>query len=178
MKTFWTRLALALLAWAALAAPAPARAARPPHSPVVRMVTTKGVILIKLFPRDAPITCANFEKLVRKGFYNGLTFHRYEPGFVIQGGDPNGNGSGGPGYTIKGEFRSNGVPNPLKHNTGAVAMARTDDPNSAGSQFYICLAPAPFLDDKYAVFGQVIKGQDVAEKLHKGDKMIRVTLTP
>ena len=155
------------------------------------MVTTKGTILIKLFPKDAPISCANFEKLVKKGFYDGLGFHRItdlgDPGAskIVQGGDPNGDGSGGPGYTIKGEFTANGVNNPLTHNAGAVAMARTNEPDSAGSQFYICVNPVHFLDGNYAVFGQVIKGLDVADKLvqydkttGQGDKMTKVTVSP
>lgn len=152
-------------------------------APVVRMQTAHGTILIKLFPHDAPISVANFEKLVKKGFYNGLTFHRVtdlgagpNQGHIVQGGDPQGNGNGGPGYTIKGEFPSNGVANPLKHKAGAVAMARTGDPNSAGSQFYIVVTPAPFLDGSYAVFGQVIKGLDVAAKIQQGDKMTKVTM--
>ena len=153
-----------------------------PNAPVVRMVTTKGTILIKLFPKDAPITVANFEKLVNKGFYNGLTFHRItdlgDPGAskIVQGGDPAGNGSGGPGYMIKGEFKENGVNNPLTHVTGAVAMARSGEPDSAGSQFYICVNPVHFLDGKYTVFGQVIKGLDVAGRLQIGDKMTKVTM--
>lgn len=153
-------------------------------APVVRMETTKGTILFKLFPKDAPITVANFEKLVNKGFYNGLTFHRVidlegpGKGHVVQGGDPLGTGKGGPGYTIKGEFPSNGVKNPLKHVTGAVAMARANAPNSAGSQFYFCTDPAPHLDGDYAVFGQIIKGLDVAKKLVVGDKMTKVTMVP
>ena len=154
-------------------------------APIVTMVTTKGTIVIKLFPKDAPISCANFEKLVKKGFYNGLTFHRITdlgtqaPSKIVQGGDPNGDGSGGPGHTIKGEFTSNGVNNPLTHNAGAFAMARTSDPNSASSQFYICVNPVHFLDGNYAVFGQVIKGLDVADKLvQSGDKMTKVTVSP
>ena len=189
MKTF-ARLTLAfgIVSAAALSAPgmtAPAFAAPPaaPSAPIVRMVTTRGVILIKLYPKDAPITCANFEKLVKKGFYNGLTFHRITdlgaPGQskIVQGGDPAGNGSGGPGYTIKGEFKQNGVNNPLTHIAGAFAMARTSAPDSAGSQFYICVNAVHFLDGAYAVFGQVIKGLDVAGKLQVGDKMTKVTLT-
>ena len=157
-------------------------AAHPMAAPVVRMVTTKGTILIKLYPKDAPLTVANFEKLVKKGFYNGLTFHRITdlgtPGAskIVQGGDPQGNGQGGPGYMIKGEFKENGSSNPLTHVAGAVAMARAGDPNSAGSQFYICVNPVHFLDNKYAVFGQVIKGLDVAGQLQIGDKMTKVTL--
>ena len=169
---------------AAPAAPVAATPAATP-APIVTMVTTKGTIVIKLFPQDAPISCDNFEKLVRKGFYNGLTFHRItdlgDPGQskIVQGGDPNGDGSGGPGYTIKGEFTSNGVNNPLTHNAGAVAMARTSEPDSAGSQFYICVNPVHFLDGNYAVFGQVIKGLDVADKLVQSqDKMTKVTVSP
>ena len=179
MKSF----ALTLLLLAALL---PAHAAplvhKPAPAPVVRMVTTKGTILIKLFPKDAPISVANFEKLVKKNFYNGLTFHRVTDlggpgqGHIVQGGDPQGTGQGGPGYTIKGEFPQNGVPNPLKHVAGAVAMARANDPNSAGSQFYIVVTPAPFLDGNYAVFGQVIKGLDVAGRIVQGDKMTKVTM--
>ena len=198
MKTF-ARLALgiSLTALPVAGMTAPALAAPPAVSaaPIVRMVTTRGVILIKLYPKDAPITCANFEKLVKKGFYNGLTFHRITdlgaPGQskIVQGGDPAGNGSGGPGYTIKGEFKQNGVNNPLTHIAGAFAMARTGAPpdaplaeqthafNSAGSQFYICVNAVHFLDGGYAVFGQVIKGLDVAGKLQVGDKMTKVTLS-
>jgi len=165
------------------AAPTPkAPASHYTPAPVVRMETTKGTILFKLFPKDAPITVANFGKLVKKKFYDGVIFHRVADlegpgkGHIVQGGDPTGTGKGGPGYTIKGEFPSNGVNNPLKHVTGAVAMARSGSPDSAGSQFYICTDPAPFLDGKYAVFGQVIKGLDVAKKLVQGDKMTKVTM--
>src|SRR5690348_15565818 len=124
-----------------------------------------GTIKFELYPDSAPKTVANFEKLANSGFYNGLTFHRVEPGFVVQGGDPNGNGTGGPGYKIPAEF------NERKHVTGTLAMARSSDPNSAGSQFYICLAPAPFLDRQYTVFGQVLEGQDLVQKIRRGDKM-------
>jgi len=123
-----------------------------------------------MFPDSAPNTVANFIYLAKKGFYDGLTFHRVEPDFVIQGGDPNGNGTGGPGYHIKAEFNSR------KHLEGTVAMARSDDPDSAGSQFYICLAPQPSLDGKYTVFGQVIEGMDVVKKIKVGDKMLKVTV--
>jgi peptidyl-prolyl cis-trans isomerase B (cyclophilin B) len=129
-----------------------------------------GEIAIEFFPADAPKTVANFVTLAKKGFYDGLTFHRVEPGFVVQGGDPNGNGSGGPGYTIKAEF------NKQKHVRGAVAMARTPDPDSAGSQFYICLGPAPFLDGKYTVFGIVTKGMDVVDRIRVGDRMKSVRI--
>ena len=174
-------LSSALVSLAAL--PAPGIAAPPAAAPIVRMATTRGIILIKLYPKDAPITVANFEKLVKKGFYNGLTFHRITdlgvPGQskIVQGGDPLGNGQGGPGYMIKGEFRQNGVNNPLTHVAGAVAMARAGSPDSAGSQFYICVNPVHDLDGQYAVFGQVIKGLNVADKLQIGDKMTKVTLT-
>ena len=130
--------------------------------------TAKGTIKFKFFKADAPNTCDNFIKLTEKGFYNGLTFHRYEPGFVIQGGDPNGNGTGGPGYNIKAEF------NKQQHIAGAVAMARAQDPDSAGSQFYICLAPAHFLDNNYTVFGQVTEGMETVLKLRAGDVMKKV----
>ena len=129
-----------------------------------------GDIVIEFYPADAPKTVDNFVKLAKKGFYDGLTFHRREEGFVIQGGDPKGNGMGGPGYTIPAEF------NKQKHVRGAVAMARTQDPNSAGSQFYICLAPANFLDGQYTVFGIVTKGMDVADKVKVGDKMKTVKI--
>jgi peptidyl-prolyl cis-trans isomerase B (cyclophilin B) len=137
-------------------------------SPVAVIETDKGTIKFRFFTADAPNTCDNFIKLADKGFYNGLTFHRVEPNFVIQGGDPNGNGSGGPGYNIKAEFNKN------PHLEGSVAMARAADPDSAGSQFYICLAPAPFLDGKYTVFGQVTEGLDVVHKIAIGDKMNKV----
>jgi len=132
--------------------------------------TPKGTIKFRFYTKDAPNTVANFVKLTNAGFYNGLTFHRYEPGFVIQGGCPNGNGTGGPGWNIKAEFNAN------KHVEGTVAMARAADPNSAGSQFYICLAPAPFLDGNYTVFGQVTEGMDTVMKIRAGDKMTKVYL--
>jgi peptidyl-prolyl cis-trans isomerase B (cyclophilin B) len=135
-----------------------------------------GEIVIKFYPKDAPESVANFIKLAKKGFYDGLTFHRVVPGFVAQGGDPNGDGSGGPGYTIKGEFTENGVDNPQKHVKGAVAMARTNVPDSAGSQFYICLDAQPALDGKYAVFGQVVKGMEYVEQIQVGDKMEKVSI--
>ena len=112
-----------------------------------------GVIEIELDPAAAPITCENFLKLVHAGFYDGLTFHRIIPGFMIQGGCPNGNGTGGPGWNIKGEFTGNGVQNPIKHTRGVISMARAMDPNSAGSQFFIMHKDAPHLDGQYAAFG-------------------------
>ncbi|MCX9012628.1 MAG: peptidylprolyl isomerase [Candidatus Methanoperedens sp.] len=133
--------------------------------------TVKGKIKFELFENEAPITTKNFIDLTNKGFYNGLTFHRVEPGFVIQGGDPKGNGTGGSGKTIPLEIAPS-----LTHKKGAVGMARSQDPNSASSQFYICLEDAKFLDKNYAVFGQVIEGQDVASKIRKGDKMVKATI--
>jgi|ERR1700722_14509076 len=127
-----------------------------------------GRIVFKFFPDGAPNTVANFIKLADKGFYNGLTFHRVVPGFVVQGGDPNGDGSGGPGYTIKAEF------NDHLHLRGTVAMARTSDPDSAGSQFYICLAALPQLDHQYTVFGQVVEGDALLDNIQVGDKMKKV----
>lgn len=120
---------------------------------------------IELYPEIAPETCANFEKLVRSGFYNGLTFHRVIKGFMIQGGCPKGNGMGGPGWTIKGEFAANGHKNDLKHTKGVISMARTMDPNSAGSQFFIMHEAAPHLDGQYAAFGKVVSGLDVVDEI-------------
>lgn len=122
-------------------------------------------IEIELYPEIAPISCENFEKLVRQGFYDGLTFHRVIPGFVIQGGCPNGTGTGGPGWHIKGEFAANGVKNDLKHTRGVLSMARAMDPNSAGSQFFIMHAASPHLDGEYAAFGKVIEGLDIVNKI-------------
>lgn len=116
----------------------------------------------ELYEDIAPITCENFEKLAKEGFYDGLTFHRVIPGFMIQGGDPEGTGMGGPGYSIKGEFAANGVPNNLKHTTGVLSMARAMDPNSAGSQFFIMVADAPHLDGQYAAFGKITEGVENA----------------
>ena len=126
-----------------------------------------GVMRGELYPEIAPETVANFEKLVNDGFYDGLTFHRVIPGFMIQGGCPKGNGTGGPGWTIKGEFTSNGFENNLKHTTGAMSMARTMFPDSAGSQFFIMVHDAPFLDGEYAAFGKIIEGQEVADAIVK-----------
>lgn len=136
--------------------------------------TEKGNIVIKFLPGDAPKHVENFIKLAKQGFYDGLTFHRVEPNFVIQGGDPAGNGTGGPGYTVPAEIKA-------KHVDGAVAMARKGDGvnpkrESSGSQFYICLGPQSFLDGQYTVFGQVVEGMDVARKISKGDKMLKVTV--
>lgn len=122
-------------------------------------------IKIELYPDIAPITCENFEKLVKEGFYDGLTFHRVIPGFMIQGGCPKGNGTGGPGWNIKGEFSSNGVKNDLKHTRGVISMARSMMPNSAGSQFFIMHEDAPHLDGQYAAFGKVIEGIEVVDEI-------------
>ena len=122
-------------------------------------------IKLELYPEIAPETVANFEKLVNKGFYDGLTFHRVIPGFMIQGGDPDGRGTGGPGYSIKGEFSGNGFKNDLKHTVGVLSMARSMNPDSAGSQFFIMHADSPHLDGQYAAFGKVISGQDVVDRI-------------
>lgn len=119
----------------------------------------------ELYPEIAPKTVANFEKLVNDGFYNGLIFHRVIPGFMIQGGCPQGTGTGGPGWTIEGEFSNNGFKNDLKHERGVMSMARTPMPNSAGSQFFIMVEDAPFLDGEYAAFGKIIEGMDAADTI-------------
>jgi len=135
-----------------------------------RISTAKGEIVFTFYPDVAPQHSAAFIKLARAGFYDGLKFHRYEPGFVIQGGDPSGNGTGGPGYNLDAEFSER------PHVKGTVAMARAGNPNSAGSQFYIVLEDAPFLNRQYTVFGQVVEGQDVVEKIRAGDVMNKVTI--
>ena len=124
-----------------------------------------GVIKAELYPDIAPISVENFIKLASSGFYNGLTFHRVIPGFMIQGGCPEGTGMGGPGYTIKGEFAANGVVNNLKHERGVLSMARAMDPNSAGSQFFIMHETSPHLDGQYAAFGKVFEGMDVVDRI-------------
>ncbi len=139
--------------------------------------TDRGVIVIELYPAVAPKTVANFDKLSKDGFYNGLTFHRVEPGFVVQGGDPKGNGTGGPGYDLPAEISPT-----EKHLRGSVAMARlgdnvNPDRRSSGSQFYICLAPAPFLDGQYTIFGGVVEGMGVVDKIRVGDHIKKVTIT-
>lgn len=135
-------------------------------NPIVRITMDSGkTIRLELYPEIAPITVENFLDLVNKGFYNGLTFHRIIPGFMIQGGDPSGNGTGGPGYSIKGEFKSNGVNNAMKHERGVISMARAFDPNSAGSQFFIMHKDAPHLDGEYAAFGKVIEGLEAVDEI-------------
>lgn len=137
---------------------------------IATIETTKGKIVFEMYPEDTPKTVANFEKLAKEGFYNGLIFHRVEPGFVIQGGDPTGTGTGGSAQTIPAEIKR-------KHTKGAVGMARSQALDSASSQFYITLDAQPGLDGAYTVFGQVIEGMDVAEKIQIGDKMTKVTVT-
>ncbi|WP_101908769.1 peptidylprolyl isomerase [Marasmitruncus massiliensis] len=145
-------------------------------------------IKLELYPDIAPATVENFIKLVKEGFYDGLIFHRVIPGFMIQGGCPEGTGMGGPGYTIKGEFSSNGVTNNLKHARGVISMARAMDPNSAGSQFFIMHQDAPHLDGQYAAFGKVVEGMDVVDEIasvptdysdrpRADQKMVKVTHT-
>lgn len=123
------------------------------------------VMVAELYEEIAPITCENFINLIKDGFYDGLIFHRVIQGFMIQGGCPNGNGMGGPGHTIKGEFASNGVKNDLKHERGVLSMARSMDKNSAGSQFFIMHENAPHLDGEYAAFGKLIEGFDVLDEI-------------
>lgn len=143
------------------------------ENPIVTMeISDYGTIKIELYPKYAPNTVANFVNLVESGFYNDNTFHRLVPGFVLQGGDPDGDGTGGPGYTIKGEFSENGYgKNTLKHDKGVVSMARTNMPNSAGSQFFIVLDDTKTihasLDNKYAAFGKVIEGMEIIENIEK-----------
>ncbi|THF79144.1 peptidylprolyl isomerase [Cohnella fermenti] len=136
--------------------------------PVVTIEMDSGkIIKAELYPEVAPITVNNFISLVQKGFYDGLTFHRLYAGFMIQGGDPDGNGTGGPGYSIKGEFANNGVTNKLLHEPGVLSMARSTSPDSAGSQFFIMVSTVDSLDTLYAAFGKVTEGLDVVEELSK-----------
>jgi peptidylprolyl isomerase/peptidyl-prolyl cis-trans isomerase B (cyclophilin B) len=129
-----------------------------------------GEIRLEFFPEDAPKTVENFVTLANKGFYNGLNFHRVVPDFVVQGGCPKGNGTGGPGYNVKAEF------NKQKHVRGTLAMARSQDPDSAGSQFYICYGNTPHLDGQYTVFGKVVSGMELVDRIKQGDKMTSVTI--
>jgi len=136
------------------------------NNPVVTIVMENGdIIKIELYPHIAPNTVNNFIDLINKGFYDNLTFHRVIPGFMIQGGDAHGNGTGGPGYSIRGEFNSNGFKNSLKHERGIISMARAGNPNSAGSQFFIMVEDAPHLDGQYAAFGKVIEGMGNVDKI-------------
>lgn len=135
------------------------------QNPIVTFETTKGTIRAELYPAVAPNTVNNFISLVQKGFYDGTVFHRIIPGFMIQGGDPEGSGMGGPGYGIRGEFSANGVQNDLKHTTGILSMARSQRPDSAGSQFFIMVDEAPHLNGQYAAFGKVIEGMEAAHAI-------------
>ena len=151
------------------------------QSPYVTIETEKGNIIIELYPEAAPATVANFARLIEAGYYDGVIFHRYVPGFVIQGGDPQGTGRGGPGWTIPGEFQDPDLLEKMpKHEKGVVAMARTQDPDSAGSQFYICISsdttPYTHLDGNYTTFGKVIEGMDVVDALRERDVMNKVTI--
>jgi len=137
---------------------------------VARISTPKGEMAFSFYAADAPQHCAAFVKLADAGFYDGLAFHRVEPGFVIQGGDPQGDGTGGPGYNLKAEFSSR------PHVRGTVAMARASSPDSAGSQFYVCLGAAHFLDRQYTVFGQLIDGFETLDAIRPGDKMTKVRI--
>ncbi len=173
------RRALSLLGLVILLAPLTVAGAQDKSRTAVITLEKGGQITIEFFPADAPKTVENFVTLASKGFYDGTTFHRVEPGFVVQGGDPNSKtmtqgdpriGTGGPGYTIKAEF------NKRPHDRGVVAMARTQDPDSAGSQFYITLAPAHFLDGKYTVFGHVVSGMNVVDGIKAGDRIKSITI--
>lgn len=142
--------------------PSPQPPVQKPSTPPIAIIETSlGTIKIQFMPDKAPKTCANFIALAKKGFYNGLSFHRVIPNFMIQGGCPKGDGTGDPGYKIPAEF------NDTKHVPGVVSMARAADPNSAGSQFFICVATCPWLDGQYTAFAKVIEGQDVADKISK-----------
>ena len=143
-------------------------------NPIVTFEMANGdIIKAELYPEIAPNTVNNFISLVNSGFYNGLIFHRVIKGFMIQGGDPQGTGMGGPGYSIKGEFARIGVANNLKHSRGVLSMARAMSPNSAGSQFFIMVADAPHLDGEYAAFGQVISSMDEADRIVKTRRDLR-----
>src|SRR5262245_10812126 len=175
VTTIAVLLALASIALVAIAV----EAQDAPKGAVITM-QKGGEIKIEFFPEDAPKTVENFAKLASQGFYDGQFFHRVEPGFVVQAGDPQsktakpgdaGLGAGGPGYKIKAEF------NKQKHERGVIAMARTQDPDSAGSQFYITLAPAHFLDGKYTVFGKVVSGMNVVDGIKVGDRIASIKIT-
>ncbi len=148
----------------------------PTENPIVTMeIEDYGTVKIELYPKYAPNTVANFVNLIESGFYDNNSFHRLIPGFVLQGGDPKGNGYGGPGYTIKGEFKENNYNNTLKHTKGVISMARSQSNDSAGSQFFIVLDSNEnvtySLDDKYAAFGSVIEGMEIFKKIEKNEKI-------
>lgn len=136
-------------------------------NPIVTIETNESVIKVELYPEIAPNTVRNFLSLVKKGFYDGTIFHRVIPGFMIQGGDPDGTGMGGPDYRIRGEFAKNGFKNDLRHTKGVISMARSAHPDSAGSQFFLMVADAPHLDGQYAAFGKIIEGMEEAERIVK-----------
>jgi peptidylprolyl isomerase/peptidyl-prolyl cis-trans isomerase B (cyclophilin B) len=140
------------------------------HPTAVIVMQKGGEIRLELYPEEAPKTVESFITLSKKGYFDGLTFHRVVPGFVVQGGDPKGDGTGGPGYSLKAEFNSR------KHLRGTLAMARAQDPDSAGSQFYVCLGPQPSLDGKYTVFGQVTAGMEIVDQIRVGDRMKTVRI--
>ena len=146
---------------------------KPTGEEIAVFTTNKGTIRVQLAGKDAPIHVGNFVELAQKGFYDGLTFHRYVPNFVIQGGDPKGNGTGGPGYRIQQEFTTN--PN-NSHEDGALAMARSSNPDSAGSQFYFCLGAQHFLDPNYTVFGRTLEGFDTIAALRQGDTIESIVI--
>ena len=156
-------------------------------NPIVTIETSQGKIQVELYPEIAPNTVNNFISLVKKGFYDGTSFHRVIPGFMIQGGDPEGTGMGGPGYSIRGEFARNGFDNPLKHTRGVLSMARSMFPDSAGSQFFLMVEDAPHLDGDYAAFGKVVSGieecdrivsvpRDGRDRPYQDEKMVKVTV--
>lgn len=142
-------------------------------NPMVTIETNQGLITIELYPEIAPNTVANFIELIEKHFYDGTIFHRVIPGFMIQGGDPLGNGTGGPGYSIAGEFSANGFNNSLAHSRGVLSMARAQHPDSAGSQFFIMVADSPHLDGQYASFGKVISGMEVVDQIVSVNRSIQ-----
>lgn len=140
--------------------------AESPNTVLVSMkIKDMGTIKLELYPDKAPQTVANFVSLAKSGYYNGLIFHRVIKGFMIQGGDPTGTGMGGPGYSIKGEFGANGFKNPISHKRGVISMARTNIPDSAGSQFFICHQDSEFLDNNYAAFGMVTEGIEIVDSI-------------
>ena len=154
-----------MLAGLAMAEPADSEAAASENPVATIEMENGGVIMVELYPEIAPNTVANFIELANSGFYDGLIFHRVIPGFMIQGGDPQGTGMGGPDYTIKGEFAANGIENDLSHVRGVISMARAQAYDSAGSQFFIMHADADYLDGQYAAFGMVIDGMDVVDEI-------------
>ena len=166
----WRWVVLTGLVAALPAGPGGAEGQQRMHPVAVITMEKGGEIRVELYPEDAPKTVESFVTLTKKGFYDGLTFHRVVPGFVLQGGDPKGDGTGGPGYTLKAEF------NKRKHVRGTLAMARSQHPDSAGSQFYICFAAAPHLDNNYTVFGQVTAGMEVVDRVQRGDRMRSVRI--